>query len=182
MFSRIALLKKFPIALTQRQAALAVLALYFLGTILLMLIELILPTKGAGILFSGGLVGAILFGGTWVLYYKRNWEPVRYFAAIAFTVLMGVVLPEPFVSAYAPMIIVMPIILALILTDSFWVIVNALLTIGILLVRAGGTGVYADPTTLILYVMIVGGFLVRRLIEVTSLHQVEQAQEEIKRS
>jgi PAS domain S-box-containing protein len=182
MFVQHQLLKKIHITLTQRQAALAVLALYFLGTLLVIIIELIRPTKEIAFLFSGGFGGAILFGGTWILYYKCNWEAVRYFAAIAFTVLMALVLPEPFVSVYAPMITVIPIILALILTDSFWVIINALLTIGILLFRAGGTGVYANPATLTMYAMIIGGLLVRRLIEVTSLHQVEHAREEIRQS
>src|SRR6185369_2361192 len=144
-----------------RQAALTVLALYFMGTVLVIGIELVRPTKEVTFLFSGRFGGAILFGGTWFLYYKRNWEPVRYFAAVAFTVLMAFLLPEPFVSVYAPMIVVIPIILALILTDSFWVIINALLTIGILLVRARGTGVYANPATLTMYAMIVGGLLVR---------------------
>ena len=182
MFSQLQLFKKIHLTLTQRQAALAVLALYFLGTVLVIVIELIWPTKDAALYFSGGLGGVILFGATWVLYYKRNWEPIRYFAAITFTVLVTLALPEPFVSVYAPMIIVIPIIFALILTNSLWVIVNAFLTIAILLIRAGGKGVYANPSTLTLYAMIVGGLLVKRLIEVTSIHRVEQAREEIKQS
>ena len=168
--------------ITQRQAALTVLALYFFGIVLVIFAEWIMPTPSNRDFFTGGFCGAIVFGITWILYYKRNWEPARYFAAIASTLLVAFFLPEPFVSQYAPMVIVIPTILALILTETFWVMINALLTIIILLIRAGGSGVYAQPTTLILYAMIVGGLLVRRLIAETSLRQMIQAQEETKQS
>ncbi len=167
---------------TQRQAVLVVLALYFLGIVLMILFELIVPTPDGAIYISGALCGAILFGSAWLLYFKRNWEPARYFAAIASTLLVALLMPEPFVSQYAPMVIGIPIVLALILTEPFWVIINALLTIGILLIRAGGNGVYAQPATLILYTMIVGGLLVSRLIAETSLRQLKQSQEEAKQS
>ena len=178
MFTRFQSLKRFSI--TQRQAVLAVLALYFLGTVLLVLIELITPALHDGVYISGGLCGAILFGSAWILYFKLNWDPARHFAAVASSLLVGLFLPEPFVSQYAPMVVVIPAVLALILTSSFWVIITALLTISILLVRAGGSGVYSNPSTLILYFMIVGGLLARRLMAEASLRELKEAQEATK--
>src|SRR5688572_14692691 len=178
MFTLFQSLKSFTI--TQRQAVLAVLALYFLGIVLVVLIELITPALHDGVYVSGGLSGAILFGIAWILYFKHNWEPARHFAAIASSLLVAFFLPEPFVSQYAPMAVVIPTVLALILTDSFWVIITAISTISILLVRAGGSGVYANPATLILYFMIVGGLLARRLMAEASLRQLKEAQEAAK--
>ena len=175
MFTLFRLLKNSNI--TRRQASLAVLALYFLGLILVVLIELIAPTFHDGTYISGGLSGAVIFGVAWILYFKHNWEPARYFAAIASALLVGFFLPEPFVSQYAPMVVLIPTVLTLILADSLWVIINATLTFGILLLRAGGSGVYAQPPTLILYFLIVGGLLVRRLIAETSLRHLKEAQE-----
>jgi len=178
MFPRIQILER--INITQWHAALAVLSLYFLGSIAVSMIELITHTPSGALDIPGGLLGAILFGSAGIFYFKRNWEPARYLAAIASTLLVGFLLPEPFVSQYAPMAIVIPVALALILTEPFWVVINALLMIGILLMRAGGTGVYANPITLIVYFMIVGGLLVSRLIADTSLRRSKQAQEETK--
>jgi PAS domain S-box-containing protein len=168
--------------LSQRQAVLGVLFLYSLAAVLVMLLQLLKPTPNGGAYLLGGLSGTIIFGSAWILYLKRSWEPARYFAAIASTLLVALFLPEPFVSQYAPMAVVIPTVLALILTEPLYVLVNALLTIGILIVRAHGDGVYTEPTTLITYSMIVGGLLARQLIGENTLRQVKEAKNEIKQS
>jgi PAS domain S-box-containing protein len=175
MLSRLRSLER--INITQRQAVLAVLALYFLGSALVALHQLIKPAVDGGVYISGGSIGAMVFGGAWVLYYTRNWDPARYLAVSASALVVGASLPEPFVSQYAPMAILIPVVLALILAGPFGVIANAILTMGLLLVRAGGSGVYASPITLIIYAMIVGGMLVSRLIARTSLRQFKQAEQ-----
>src|SRR5687767_4206069 len=99
MFPRIQFFER--INITQRQAVLAVLFLYFLGAILTIGIQLLTPTSVSRIYILGGVCGAILFGSTWIMYFKYNWEPVRYFAAIALSLIVGFFLPEPFVTQYA---------------------------------------------------------------------------------
>ena len=168
------------ISITQRQAVLAVLAIYFLGTLLLVPFELMTALPANPLHTAGGLGAAIIFGSAWILYFRYNWQTTRYLAAVACSILVASFLPEPFVSEYAPMVIVIPIVLALILTEPFWVVVTGIMTIGILLVRANGSGVYAQPMTLILYLMILSGLLIRRLIAETSLRQIKQAQESTK--
>src|SRR5512138_3679191 len=101
MQQRIKLLEKTPI--TQRQALLIILALYFLGTILLIAIKFTSPVHDASILLSAAVIGGSLFGGAWFLYYRYSWEPVRYFTATITTLIVALFLPEPFVSTYAPM-------------------------------------------------------------------------------
>ena len=172
------------INVTQRHAVLAVLLLYFLGAILLAVFAAItpIPPMPDVLYVAGTLSGAILFGGAWLLYYKHNWESARYFAAITSSLLVGLLLPEPFVSQYAPMVIVIPTILALVLTEPFFVLVSGGLTFAILLARAHGTGVYAQPATLIIYLMILGGLLLRRLIGETSLRQLQEAQDKTRQN
>jgi PAS domain S-box-containing protein len=181
MIPRPELVRKFHLSLTQRQATLAVLALYFLGGVLVVVLETIRPPADSTSLVAS--IGAvILFGSAWILYYKSNREWVRHFAAVATTLLVAWGMPEPFVTSYAPMVVVLPVIFAVVLTSSLWVVINAILLIVILLARAQGHGVYADPSTLVMYAMIVGGYLVRRLIEVTYLLNVEETQEKLKQS
>jgi PAS domain-containing protein len=170
------------IQITQRQAALFVLALYFVSAVLVTSIALMTHASDNAFVLPGAISGSVLFWGAWILYYKTNWEPIRYFAALASSLLVGLFLPEPFVTSYAPMVVVIPAVLALLLTEPFWVIVNSLLTLAILLIRAGGSGVYAHPATLVFYAMIVGALVVSRLIEETSLYRLKQAEEAILQS
>ena len=107
MVARFKLLER--IQITQRGAVLSTLALFFAGTVLLIFIESISHNSGLG-LFQG-FIAVILFGAAWFLYYIYNWAPSRYFAALASTLLVAFFLPEPFVSSYAPMAIVIPRIL-----------------------------------------------------------------------
>ena len=169
------------INITQRHAVLAVLFLYFMGAMLVGSIESVTSSPANPRHIAGGLVAALVFGGAWFLYYRYRWESVRYFAALISTLILTLLLPEPFITRYAPMVIVMPVILALILTEPVCMVINGLLTISILLVRANGTGVYAEPLTLVLYTMIVGGLLVRQLIGETSLRQIQEAQAQTKK-
>jgi PAS domain S-box-containing protein len=172
MQQRTKLLEKF--SFTERQALLTILALYFLGTMALVAMELVAPAHNTAILLSTGLAGTILFGGAWFLYYWYEWEPVRYFAATTAILLVALSLPEPFISSYAPMVLIIPLVLSLIVGGSRSMILNAVLLIVILLVRAGGRGVYAYPATLTIYGMIVGGLLVKRLIDVSEQKRAEE--------
>jgi putative nucleotidyltransferase with HDIG domain len=167
------------INITQRQAVLVVLALHCFGIALTVLMQLSPYPPENSMLIYGGITAVIVFGTAWFLYYKYDWKLIRYFAALASSILVGLFLPEPFVSDYAPMIIVIPVILAWLVAGPLWMIVNAVLTIAILLIRAGGSGVYAEPVTITLYIMIVSGLLVSRLIAETSIRQFRQAQERI---
>src|SRR5206468_4305612 len=51
----------------------------------------------------------------------------------------------------------------LVLTEPAWVLGSAVAIMTIILVRAGGSGVYTSPIELTLYVVIIGGMLLSRL-------------------
>ena len=96
------------------------------------------------------------------------------------TLLVGFFLPEPFVTQYAPLVIIVPSILAFILAGPAWVGGSALALLVVLLVRAGGHGVYADPVTIATYAVVASGLIVGRLVIETgqraTITQARQAQ------
>ena len=165
------------INLTQRHATLSVLALYVVGSAIAMLAELFTPTRFHNTIIILAPVGTLIFGTAWFLYYRNNWEPAPYLATLATTLMVGLFLPEPFLTREPPLSILLPTVLALLLTNPLWVVINALLVLGILLGRAGWVGVYTDPITLTIYGMVIGGLLVSRLITEMSLRRLRAAQE-----
>jgi rsbT co-antagonist protein RsbR len=92
---------------------------------------------------------------------------------IAITVVIGLTTPQPFVTTYASITIFIPPALALILATPLWVVGSAAATYIILLIRAGGTGTYADPVTIIITVIVIGSIILGRLITETAQRNAE---------
>src|SRR5437588_694621 len=55
-------------------------------------------------------------------------------------------------------------LLGLVLAGSWSVLASGALTVGVLLARAGGGGVYADPVTLLLYSLLLVGLIAGRAV------------------
>jgi anti-anti-sigma regulatory factor len=106
---------------------------------------------------------AFLCCGTLLLAYWRGWEYARHTVVVLITLLIAFTLEDPFVTLYAPVVILIPPILALMLTGASWVVGSAVLTLTILLARAHGQGVYAQPLTLVIYAIATGGLILSRL-------------------
>ena len=81
--------------------------------------DLNLPATGVAVVIYGGLLFA----------YWRGWEYARHVSVILITLLIALVLPEPFVTTYAPFLIFLGPILALALVELPWVVGSAVLTI-----------------------------------------------------
>lgn len=168
--------------LTQRQVVLGVYGLLVLGAISVLIPALITAatfystTAGLGLVLFGGLLGAYWFG----------WEPARFLGLALLTILVAVVMPEPFVTGYAPALITLIPLVAMLLGDPYWVVGSSTTLIGILLIRAGGRGVYTDPLALSTIAMIVGGLILSRLVTDTAQHNAEaqarRAEEALARS
>jgi PAS domain S-box-containing protein len=127
---------------------------------------------------AGTVIAAVIYGGLLFAYW-RGWEYARHISVLLMTVLIAAILPEPFVTTYAPFVILLGPILALALTEPPWVIGSAVLTIAILLWRAGGVGVYADSITLIIYVMLIAGLIISRLVTETAHKKTREAEAKI---
>lgn len=99
---------------------------------------------------------------SWALW--RGWRFAGPLAALALAAMIGWLLPEPFVSAYVPAIVVLPMLVALLVAPSVWSVGAGALTMVILLTRAGFTGIYTEPVTVIVMGTINAAVLLSRLL------------------
>ncbi|HET7145113.1 MAG TPA: PAS domain S-box protein, partial [Anaerolineales bacterium] len=166
--------------ITQLQATISVLGIQFTAILILGILQF-LQKGGADALTAGAALAAFVYGGV-LFAYLRGWEYARHVSVVLITLIVGLFLPEPFVTTYAPFLILLGPVLALVIINPVWVIGSAVATIGILLFRAGGIGVYASLTTLILFAMLIAGLIVSRFITETAYTQLKLTQEALKDS
>jgi rsbT co-antagonist protein RsbR len=152
------------VQLTQRQIHLGLFILMTFGT--LMLTILVFTSPSAQIIskiVAGGLF--LCFGGL-LLAYRRGWEYARPIAVVAITILMGVGIPASNPDNITQQItwaVLLPPIVALLLTEPGWVLGSGITILAIVIARAGGRGVYTSPIELTLYIVVIGGMVLSRL-------------------
>ena len=157
--------------ITQRQIHLGLFMLMTLGT--LMLTILVFATPSAQItskIIASGLF--LCFGGL-LLAYRRGWEYARPIAVVAVTLLMGVGIPSSNPDNIAQQItwaVLLPPIVALLLTEPGWVLGSGITILAIVIARAGGRGVYTSPIELTLYSVLIGGMVLSRLATDAAQH------------
>lgn len=105
--------------------------------------------------------------------YARGWQPARYLATAFSTIAIIFVIQEPFLTQQASMAIFAPLVLAQILTTPAGVAGVTLAVLGGLLLRAGFSGVYADPVSIVLYLMTGGGMMLSRIVTDVAQHTAE---------
>lgn len=155
--------------ITMRQSALFVMALQTLGTLLLLLLEIGNGFSTYLVLLSSGLV---VFAALWYSYW-RGWQPARALAVGFVTILFAFGIQEPFITQTIPLSILLAPILAMILVGVRGVVASAAVLLVVLLIRAGGQGVYADPVNLVIYAMVFGGMVLSRLVTDTARAEAE---------
>jgi rsbT co-antagonist protein RsbR len=162
---------------SQRQVTLGLLALLTCTSFLVSLILIIGTATGAGsdyapsVTITTSIACIVIF--SMLVAYWRGWELARYIVLIAVTLVIGLTTPEQFVTEAASLTIFIPPALALILATPAWVIGSAMTTYVILLIRAGGAGTYADPVTIIITIIVIGGIVLGRLITETAQRNAE---------
>ena len=163
--------------ISQRQATIVVLGFQLVAITILWLGQLFVSGIADSLTLGAGL--AMLIYGGMLFAYLRGWEYARHTSVVLITVVVAAFLPEPFVTMYAPFLILLGPILALVLVDPIWVIGSAVATVGLLLLRAGGVGVYASLTTLLMYAMLIAGLVVSRVIVETAHAHARKAEAQI---
>jgi rsbT co-antagonist protein RsbR len=159
------------VRITQRQIHLGLFMLMTLG--MLMLTVLVFATPSAQItskIIASGLF--LCFGGL-LLAYRRGWEYARPIAVVAVTLLMGVGIPSSNPDNIAQQItwaVLLPPIVALLLTEPGWVLGSGITILAIVIARAGGRGVYTSPIELTLYSVVIGGMVLSRLATDAAQH------------
>jgi anti-anti-sigma regulatory factor len=135
-----------------------------------LLLVFVLATPGALLLSRIIATGLVVGFGSLLIAYQRGWEYARPIAVILVTLLMGVGIPPENVTQQQTWAALIPPVVALLLTEPAWVVGSAITIMSIILVRAGGSGVYTSPIELTLYVVIVGGMVLSRLAADTAQH------------
>jgi PAS domain S-box-containing protein len=143
----------------RRQINLAMLTLVALSTLAWGIAALVLGDPFAWVVLAGSLVFLVL-----CIAYVAHWEPARYAAVIVSAIMTGLLLPEPFVSAHMPAEVLFPAIFALVVAGPAWMLGATVGAVLLLLIRAGGTGVYAQPPTWISLLMLVGGMALSHVL------------------
>jgi len=156
---------------TQRQVGLGLLSIMVAGSIALLLAQL--ANGGQVIYLAGAAASAIAFGAL-LFGYWRGWNYARYIAVVIMTLLVAFLLQEPFLTQTATLSILIPPILALILAEPVWVAGSATVLYATILIRAGGQGIYTDPTTISLYLMSVAGMILARFVTDTAQRLVRR--------
>lgn len=142
-----------------RQINLAMLTLMAVGTLAWGIVALAMGDPVAPGLLSGALVYLLL-----CVAYLRGWYQARYAAVIITVLLTGLLLPEPFVTQTMPAEVLLPVIFALVMAGPAWMIGAMLGTVLLLLIRAGGVGIYAELPTWISLTMLVGGMVLSHVL------------------
>ena len=85
-----------------------------------------IPPMTVAWVFAGVVLSGVLLAAYW-----RGWELARHSAVVMMTLLIGFATPDPFVIKYASVAVFLPPVVALVLTNSTWVILSAVSTITI---------------------------------------------------
>jgi PAS domain S-box-containing protein len=160
--------------ISQRQAAIIVLGFQWAVMLILWVSQLF--AKDADYFSTLGATIAMLIYGGMLLAYLRGWEYARHTSVVLITLIVAVFLPEPFVTSYAPFLILLGPILALVLVGPRWVIASGVATFGLLLLRAGGVGVYASLTTVLMFAMLIAGLAVSRMVTEAVRTRIEKTE------
>jgi PAS domain S-box-containing protein len=129
---------------------------------------------GAGVAFA-------ITGGALVAHW-RGYKSARQIVPLTLALLTGALAPEPFVTLVAPLTLLLPLVAAQTLGGPGWIFACAVLQLAILLIRAGGQGVYTQPVTLLLYWLCTAGLMLHRLSTDAAQRAALDRQRELERA
>jgi len=158
-------------SLTQRQAALGLLGLLLAGTAALFGVRLFIRGDNAAstaVLGAAvGIYGALL----WARW--RDWPWAGPAAALITAGMVAAALGEPYVTQAAHFIILLPPVMAMVLAGPRTLLLAGFGTLALMLLRARGVGVFANPQTWVAYSLALGGLALSRLISDTAQRQAQ---------
>ena len=114
------------------------------------------------------LLGMLIAAALLVLYL-RGWRHAPLVIVISSALLSGLVPPPPLFSLATVLSLIVPPVTALILGRPGWVLASALTTLALFVLRTGAAALPPDPPLYILYVLIVGGLTLARIVTDTAL-------------
>jgi anti-anti-sigma regulatory factor len=167
--------------ISQRQVVLALLALLTVGGLLSLIYQIAVPASQSGYSLISTCIGllilVILLGAYW-----RGWAPAPYVALILLTLLIGLGAEGEYLTTKFTLDAFLPPVLALIIAGPLWIVGCTLGLLAILIMRAGGHGIYVEPIALMLYIMPVGGMVLARMVTNTAQRDAEDSADHARQS
>ncbi|HEX2873341.1 MAG TPA: ATP-binding protein [Polyangiaceae bacterium] len=159
--------------LTQRSIAQAFLALQAILTAMLAALLAYQHNAHAG----GAAVATMVYTACWAAF-RQGWGPARQVAVVAQTLVLIGATREPYLTQHPVLAIMMPPIIALMLTSSGWIVGSATLGLLGLAWRADFHTPLLEPLNLAILIMSVSGLvLARRSVDVAMARMKGQTQE-----
>ena len=157
---------------TQRQSVIGFLGLLIVGGLIELTFQILSHESLDQVLVT--CVGLIVIGGLLIAYW-RGWQHAPHAVVVIVTLLITASLEEPFLTEQVTFAVLIPPVIALVFTRPAWVIGSAAVVLLGLIARAQGVGVYMDPITVVLYIMVVGGMVLARFVLETTSQAAERA-------
>ena len=157
------------IRITRRQSVLGLLIVQTIGAALLSVSTLLVGNANTSVIILAPIIYAALLAAYW-----RGWDYARYLNVVIITLSAAFAIQEPFLTQNTSLAILTVPILTLILTDPIWLIGSTATLLTIVMARAGGVGVYAEPGNLAIFVTAIGGLVLIRLIADTAQRSAEE--------
>jgi anti-anti-sigma factor len=152
---------------TRRQSVVAILLLLAVVGVLAVIIGF-LSGEPVRLDYISSDIG-VAVGSIFLMYlYLRGYEQIRYVVIIVITLMAGLLMNEPYVTQTASLALFVPAVLAMILAEPIWVFGSSVTLLLILLVRGQFHGAYADPFTLLIFILTLGGMLAAHLVTRTT--------------
>ncbi len=127
---------------------------------------------------SAAIVGAVVYAGCWAAF-RKGWEPARQVLVTSLTLLLIAGTREPYLTERPMLGVLVPPIVALMLTSSRWIVGSAVVGLLGLAWRSHFKTPLLEPLDLLIVVMAVSGLvLARRSVDVAMTRmklQTEQA-------
>jgi len=157
------------IRLNQRQVGLGLIAMMTVAVGIILILQLFNPLTAVETAIT--VVAFLVLAGLLVAYW-RGWRYAPYAVVISIS-LLGMLQQEPFLTRQVSLAILVAPVIALILAGPGWVLASGALVLGGLIIRAGGVGIYTDPFTIVIFMMVIGGMILARLVTDTAQHAAE---------
>ncbi|NNJ09614.1 STAS domain-containing protein [Chloroflexales bacterium ZM16-3] len=167
--------------LSQRQVVLALLTLLTIGGLFSLLYQMAVPDEQVGTSLISTSAGLLILASLLIAYW-RGWSAAPYVTLVLITLLIGLTADGVYLTQQFTLDAFLPPVLALIIADPLWIVGCTLGLLMILIVRAGGQGVYVDPIVLLLYLMPVGGIVLARMVTDTAQRDVEASADQARQS
>lgn len=162
-------------SVTPRHLAIGILSLFCVATFVVILLDI-----ARGIVTTLTYIDAfallIFVGLLWAAW--RGWAYIGHIIVGFITLLAASALDEPFLTQQFSGVVLIPAMVALVLTNARWILGSAVVILALLIARAGGQSIYLEPINFIIYVICIGSLLLARLVAVGAMQRAEQAQAE----